>query len=254
MGARAQALVLLLIGATASADPKPKPVDVSAFRGKLVVLEDDSGGTYAVLPDSANPRVWYGTGKTLYEQIRIGSSADDDSWDISVWAPRVPNVQPGSVQRQHDGSFHRWCGGDSDLKLKPLTADRAKVVLDHVAFMSSATMRVPHVLARDDAGIYYYIDRLRAAVGGGGYRVFVGKKGAMKQLALSDVATDTAGDVFATPDGEVRFVHDNGQDSATWIHNKTKTPLTLVDVDASSRLIFKDLGIYTFLGTLCDDL
>jgi hypothetical protein len=254
MRARAPSLLLLVMGGAAFADPKPKPVDISAFRAKLVVLEDDNGGTYAVLPDGADSRVWYGTGKTLYEQVKVGYSADGDAWDIPVWAPRVPNIQPGSLQLQHDGSFHRWCGSDNDTKLKPVTADRVKVVLAHVAFMSPAALRVPHVLARDDAGIYYYVDKLRTSVGGGGYRVFVGRKGAMKQLTLSDVATDVAGDVFATPDGDVRFVHENGEKSATWIHSKDKTQLTLVDVDASSRLIFKDLGIYTFLGTLCDDL
>jgi hypothetical protein len=245
--------MLLVIGAgTAMAgDPKPKPIDVAPFRDKLVVLEDASGGTYVVLLDKGSSRVWYGSGKTLYEQITTGYSADGDAWDVPVWAPRVPNFQPGSVQKQQDGSFHRWCGGESDVPLKAVTADRAKTVLAHVAIMSTIALRVPYLLARDDAGIYYYIDKLR---GGANYRVFVGKKGAMKQLAMSDVATDPAGDVFSTATGEVRFVHDESDKrSAAWVHGKDRMPLSLIDTDTASRLIFKDLGVYAFLGTLCDE-
>jgi hypothetical protein len=259
MRARAVTLLLPVIcvigaGTAIAGDPKPKPIDITPFRARLVVLEDGTGATYVVLPDGGNSRVWYGTGKTLYEQVPAGYSADGDAWDITLWAPRVPNIQPGSVQRKPDGSFHRWCGSDSDTPLKQVTADRAKTVLDHVSINSAAAIRTPYLLARDDAGTYYYVDRLRAAVGGGGYRVFVGEKGAMKQLPLSDIATDVAGDVFATPNGKVRFVHDTGErHTAAWIHGSDKKELTLVDLDASSRLIFKDLGIYTFLGTLCDD-
>jgi hypothetical protein len=86
--------------------------------------------------------------------------------------------------------------------------------------------------------------------------VFVGKKGAMKPLPLSDLATDLAGDVFATKTGEVRFVRGLSGDksTATWVQGSNKTQLSLLDTDASSRLIFKDLGIYQFLGTLCDDI
>ena len=36
--------------------------------------------------------------------------------------------------------------------------------------------------------------------------MFVGKKGAMKQLPLTDVASDTAGEVFATKTGDLRLV------------------------------------------------
>jgi hypothetical protein len=237
-------------------DPKPKPVDIAPFRDKLVVLEDGQGGTYVVLNNAGDSRIWYGNGATLYEQIKRGYSADGDAWDITVWAPHVTNLQPGSVQRQADGSFHRWCGSEHDLPLKQVTADRVKTVLARVKIMTPNAIRSSYLLARDDAGNYYYVDHLRQSLGGGGgYRVFVGKKGAMKLLPLTDVATDAAGDVFATSTGEVRFVHDSGEkQTATWVHGNERLALSLLDVDVASRLIFKDLGIYTFLGTLCDDI
>ena len=260
MGARstlvvAVAVVVARAPIAQADDPKPKPIDIAPFRDKLVVLEDGQGGTYLVLNNAGDSRIWYGNGATLFEQIGRGYSADGDAWDITVWAPRVANLQPGSIQRKGDGSFHRWCGTDHDLPLKQVTADRVKTVLSRVKIMSPNAIRASYLLARDDAGTYYYVDRIRQNFGGGGYRVFVGKKGSMKQLPLTDVATDIAGDVFATQTGEVRFVHDTGEkQTATWIHGSEKQSLSLIDVDVSSRLIFKDLGIYTFLGTLCDDI
>jgi hypothetical protein len=258
MRARASlGVAVALIASSANAfanDPKPKPVDISPFRAKLVVLEDGQGGTYVVLPDAADTRVWYGTGNTLYEQFLDRYSGNGDAWQIAAWAPRVTNLQPGLMQRKDDGSYHRWCG-DTDLPLKIVTADRVKTILSRVQIMTPYTIRISYLLARDDAGTYYYVDRLRKAFGGGGYRVFVGKKGAMKQLPLTDVATDVAGDVFATQTGEMRFVHDTGEkQTASWVHGNDKSALSLVDLDVSSRLIFKDLGIYTFLGTICDDI
>jgi len=249
----------LVSGIAAAGEPKPTAVDIKAVRDQLVVLEDTQGGTYVVLPTS-DGRMWYGTGKTLFEQVVVTKflNGETGAWDIGVWAPRVTRTQPGSVQRKDDGSFHRWCGTDHDSPLKIVPADRAKGVLDKATFMSTALTRRPHLLARDDAGTYYYVDVIRDQYGGSGFRVFAGKKGAMKQLPLSDVASDTAGEVFATKSGDVRFVHDDPDAGTkavvTWVKGEKRTQLVMLDTDQNSRLIFKDLGVYSFLGTICDDL
>jgi len=81
--------------------------------------------------------------------------------------------------------------------------------------MTSAIVRVPHVFARDDAGVYYYVDRIAKVYGGKGFRVFVGKKGAMKQLALTDVASDSEGDVFSTKTGDLRLVRNHTESGKT---------------------------------------
>jgi hypothetical protein len=243
-------------------EPKPTAVEIKGFRDQLVVLEDTQGGTYVVLSTKkvGDARAWFGTPKTLYEQVIVTRSANGKtgSWDLGIWSPRVPHFQPGSIQRKDDGTYHRWCGNDHEISLKLVTADRAKGILDKAKFMTSALTRRPHLLARDDAGTYYYVDVIRDQYGGSGYRVFAGKKGAMRQLPLSDVASDTAGEVFSTKSGDMRFVHENSEEhqkaAAMWIKGTKRTPLVLLDVDGNSRLIFKDLGVYSFLGTICDDL
>jgi hypothetical protein len=135
------------------------------------------------------------------------------------------------------------------------TGDKAKAVLDKSTFMTSAMIRKPRMLARDDAGVYYYVDEIRTQYGGKGYRVFVGKKSAMKELPLTDIATDAAGDVFSTKTGDLRLVRRSDvKDSALWVHGEKRTELFMLDTDANSAVIYKDFGIYGFVGTVCDDM
>lgn len=259
MRARGLVLAAMVLGtAAANADPKPKPIDIKPFRDQLVVLTDPDGGIYVALP-GRDGRAWYGVQsrktKNLYEQVVIGRSSDGSTgkWDLSVWAPRVPDVQPGSILRRADGTYNRYCGTGHDTPLTELTGDKAKAVLDKWTFLSTAMVRRPHLLARDDSGVYYYVDVIRNEYGGKGYRVFVGKKGAMKQRPLTDIATDSAGDVFATKTGDIRIVRDASKTTATFVKGEKRTELSSLDLDVNSTLIFKDLGIYTFTGTICEN-
>jgi hypothetical protein len=86
--------------------------------------------------------------------------------------------------------------------------------------------------------------------------VFVGRKGAMKPKPLTDVASDTAGDVFATKTGDLRIVRDTseGKSTVTWIKGEKRIELVTLDLDANSQLIFKDLGVYGFTGSICESL
>src|SRR5262245_49838173 len=118
----------LAISTNAAADPKPKPIDIKPFRDQMIVLTDTDGALYIAVPGK-DSKLFYGSGgktKTFYEQTVRGRSTNGDAWDISVWAPRVPNVQPGSVSKQADGTYMRWCGNDSKTPLTEITGDKAK--------------------------------------------------------------------------------------------------------------------------------
>jgi hypothetical protein len=257
MRARAWLVVGLVAGlaTTVRADQKPVAVDIKAFKDKLIVFQDAQGGTYAVLPGD-EPRVFYGTAKTLYEQIVTGRSANGDAWSINTWAPRIPELRPGQIERKSDGSFERSCAGADDVGLTLITGDKAKQLIEKNTFMSSMLIRVPYLLARDDKGVYYYVDRFSKRYGSKGFRVFVGKKGAMKPLPLTDTATDTAGDVFSTKTGDLRFVRTTEESTTTltWVRGEKRTTLIKLDTDINSPLIFKELGIYGFTGTLCENI
>ena len=184
------ALLVGMHGAAFADDPRPTPVDIKPYRDELLVFKDSAGYTYVVKP-GADPVVFYGNGKELYAQIIRGRSADGDAWSISTWAPRVAETRPGEVRRKKDGSVSKACDGKDDHGLTQLSGDKAKAVLDRSVFLSPVLVRRPHFLARDDRGNYYYVDKLARDHGGKGYRVFSGKKGAMKQLPLTDVASDS---------------------------------------------------------------
>ncbi|MEO8548522.1 MAG: hypothetical protein ABI678_01045 [Kofleriaceae bacterium] len=259
MRARAAILLLCLAGVASAGDPKPTTVDAKPFRDKLLVFEDTMGGTYLVLPTAgdAPARVFFAKNrKTAYEQIIVTRSTDEGAgmWSYGVWAPRVSGLSPASIQRNPDGSFIRFCGDDNKISLKPVAADRAKQIVDKMAFMSSAIVHRAHLFARDDAAVYYYVDMVAKSYGGAGYRVFVGKKGAMKQLPLTDVATDSAGEVYSTKSGDMRIVTDNGKSVASWIKGEKRKELSVLDLDVNSHIIYSELGVYQFLGTVCDEL
>jgi hypothetical protein len=243
---------------TAAADPAPKPVELKAMKPQGLVLQDAQGGVYVVFRGD-DPKVFYGpNSKAVYEQVIIGSSSEGDSrWEFNTWAPRVPHgAHLASLERKKDGTYHKSCGDKDDTGLTELSGDKAHAVLDKTPFLSMGIVHVPHLLARDDSGVYYYVDRIAKIYGGKGYRVFVGRKGAMKQMPLTDVASDSAGDVFSTKSGDLRLVRnsEDNKEKMTWVKGEKRTELVFLDTDVNSVVIFKDLGIYTFLGTLCDDV
>jgi hypothetical protein len=250
----------LAVSTVAAAEPKPKPVDIKPFRDKLIVLQDADGGVYIVVPGS-DGKLFYGAGgknKNVYEQTIIGRSSDGSTgaWDVSVWAPRVSNFQPGNVARKADGTFSRFCGWKNETGLSEITGDKAKAIIDKSTFLTTALTRRPYLLARDDTGVYYYVDVLREQYGGKGHRVFIGKKGALKSRPLTDVTSDTAGDVFATKTGDLRIVRDvsDGKQNVHWIKGNKRIPLVYLDTEANAPLIYKDLGIYGFIGSICENL
>jgi hypothetical protein len=265
MGAPSWVLgVLVVMSGVAGAqpkmkDPKPQPVDTKEFRDRLRVFKDGNGGTYVVLGEKLgdkDTRVWYGPGKQLFEQLMPSRSRNGDNWSIATWAPRVDQWRPASIDFR-DGRYTTWCGDQPEAVLSELTGDKATKALDAVQLVSTGIIRVPHWLARDDRGVYYYVDRLSKPYGGKGFRVLVGKKGALKEMPLVDVAQDSSGEVFSTKTGDLRLVRNDApgeKSTARWIKGKTSTDLVTVSIDRSERMIFSELGVYKALGTFCDNI
>jgi hypothetical protein len=133
-----------------------------------------------------------------------------------------------------------------------LSADETRTLINKAKFLPALMTRTSYFLARDDDATYYYVDRLQPEYGGNGFRVFVGPTGAMKQVALSNIASDTVGEIYATKDGKLKIT--NGKEpAAAWIKGGKKTELTVVPVYENRYLIYRGLGIYGGLGVVCDD-
>ena len=262
------ALLLALVPAIALADPHAathepdKPIDVSQVKDKLDVYRDEVDNYYVVprpgafaSTDDENNWLFYGDGKKLYRQRIIGFSAEGAKREWMLWAPRAKQMTAANLVITPDKSTLtcRTHEKDGTRTLVQLAGDEAHTLLAHAKLYPVLWQRQAHLLARDDDGIYYYVDMLREDYGGNGYRVFAGAKGAMKELPMTNIVRDSSGEIFATKTGQLKLVSGKGE-VAYWIKGGKKTELTMVDIQRDRYLIYRELGIYGQLGAVCDDL
>ena len=243
--------------APAKPGEKPKAIDAKAVADKLELFRDDDGNYYVsprrgAFPDGDDQWVFYGDGKTMYQQRIIGYGSDDKGYDWSVWTPRVKGLAQASFTAKAAKPSVQ-CTQQDAKPLKPLTVDEAKAVIARATFLPPLWQRQAHFLARDDDGTYFYVDRYREEHGGKGYRVFSGQKGAMKELAMTNVVSDSAGEIYATKSGDLKIVTDGTAGKAYWKKGQTKNELVMLELLPNRYLIYRELGIYGQLGVLCDD-
>lgn len=240
----------LLVASSARADTKPEKVELAL--DKLDVYRDDLGSYYVVpkdgafeKTDDAEKNVFYGNGKILYRQRVLLSGKHH--W--TLWAPRAIGLQGGYLEVDKP---HVTCRAQDNKAgthtLTAVPADEARKLLQAAKVYEPLHTRVSRLLARDDEGTYYYVDELLT---GHGYRVFAGQKGAMKELPVTNIVHDSAGDIFSTKTGTIKV---SAAKDTWWIKNGVKTELTNVDVMKDHYLIYRELGIYGELGSVCEDL
>jgi hypothetical protein len=246
---------------SADAQKKKKKVkddteDISKAKADLAVLTDEDGDVY-VVEDKWGDEHWafFGDGKVMYRLRVYGGGADGSkgTFDYSFWSPRVGGA---SIGKNDKGEYVLDCGQGSDIdsfKLTKMPGADAKRILDTASFRKPLWKRQAQALARDDAGNYYYVDRMRDDYGGKGHRIFAGPKGGMKELPMTNVVSDSVGEIYATKKGELRFITEPNK--ASWIKGATKTELTIVPLEQNVQMIYGELGVYDgSLGTPCDDM
>jgi hypothetical protein len=251
------AVATFLLSASAEAGKKKKKkkkktddeiVDVSAVKSQFLVFTDGDGGYFATIRMDMD-HLFYGDGKTFHQQRAFSGGANgNNEWSFRMWAPRVENVADLDIKNAV-GTIA--CGKD-EFELTQVSATEATKIIDSAVFKKPLWTRQGHALSRDDKGTYYFVDRLRDEYGGKGYRLFAGQKGAMKELGLTNIVSDSKGQIFSSKKGELRFVQET--DSATWIKNEKKTTLVNVPIEDNLSLVYGELGVYEgSLGTPCDD-
>ena len=226
-------------------------VDISKVKDKLKVLSDGDGHVFVLSHDKSDYDMFYGDGTKLYKQ-RVSSRFFDGTtkqYSARFWAPRVDNQADLNFK---GGKWFLECA-KRKTDLTELSAAESKKILDKSKFMDVYWQRTAYQLSRDERGNYYFVDRYRDEFGGKGFRLFIGQKGNLTKTKLTNIVSDSEGDIFATKKGELRFI--TSEKSSTWIRGDTKTVLTNVPVDRNIQLIYAELGVYLGgLGTPCDDL
>lgn len=280
-GGRMKALVVasgLLIAqlGTASANPgKPSAADIKLTKvvdGKKLkgtfsgFREPKSDTTILIYRDAAakddepNIAVYSGSTSLLFEQPKNGAGTEEHTWNIQVEAPRARPLGEAVLFQNDKGKVQLVCNTDDwdDVAtLEPLSPEATDAIVAKATFRTSAFVRRPTTLARDEFGTYYYVDQLRKDLGGQGYRVYVGKRGALKALPLVDVAIDDVGMVFATRNGNLRLTVDTARkgspSAAVWAKGNKTVTLSPLSTTRSWYLIHRELGVYGAMGALCDD-
>jgi hypothetical protein len=239
-----------------AAEPAAPPVpaaDISGIKSSLEILSDGKSHYIAVVPFGSGKELFYGDGKTFYAQRVFSSgSVGKESFDYAFWEPRVSAPYKASFELR-DGKFRIRC--DERLtELTPVPESESQSLLASARFLATRWRYRAHALARDDRGTYYYVDRLREPEDSKSYRLYAGPKGAIKPLKMLNIVSDSQGEIFSTPAGELRLVLDRKE--TVWIRHNQRTPLTNLAVEDNHVLIYTDLGVYTGerLGTPCDDL
>ena len=141
-----------------------------------------------------------------------------------------------------------------EIDFKPVPEAESRQIIAGARFHRPRWKRQSYWLARDERGNYYYVDRLRDPPGNTAFRLWVGPKGALKPLKMTNIVSDSKGDIFSTKGGELRLVS-NAVDGK-WIKGKETQKLTVVPIEDNHVLVYSDLGVYDGekLGTPCDDL
>jgi hypothetical protein len=250
----------------AASDPADV-IDATPFRDKLLVVSDGKGHYLAAPPDLQDEGLrgtlfYSADGKSFYQQRVPGyGSNGPGTFSFTFWEPRVGDGWKRSFERKDGNLFEVQCD-DRLTRLTQVPAADAKKLLADAKFLKPRWKYRAYALARDDSGRYFYVDVPREPETSKAFRLYMGRKNELKPLKMTNVVSDSKGDIFATKSGELRLIipkdgqGDGDERVPVWIKGKAKVSLTWVPIEDNGNLIYAELGVYTgqSLGTPCDDL
>jgi hypothetical protein len=221
----------------------------------------DGKSHYVVLSPN---RLYWGDDKALTE---VPPPAEQGSHNY-FFDPRHVNPGANPSFRGMDYRIHssvdadlakKTCSvrcGTTNTELKLLAFADAKKLVTTAKINPTSQKWRPHVLLRDEKGSYYYVDRGFKPGEEKRFRLFKGPKGSLKEQKMTNVVSDSEGEIFSTKTGSLRLIIDRTQ-SSQWIENNKKTTkLRDVPVVENMTMIYTELGVYSGekLGNPCDEL
>lgn len=226
MSGRSILIVVTLLGLVAPAHARqPEPKKVTLQHTEHLRVFHDGKGNYLVVPDGAammkqrrlrkalGRQVFFGTRKKLYRQLRNGFSRNGDFYQYGVTDGRART--PQSSRFVHDPRRQTFfqCDGRK-TGLSALSEAEARRLFKTAEFRDVYWRRVIHLVARDDLGRYYVIDRLphgkavdhlHHPVLPRGVRLWIGPRGKMKRMRLRNTIADPAGQILITGKGRLKL-------------------------------------------------
>jgi len=238
-----------------------EPVDVPPReRQKLAAWTDGHGKVFLIEPFAGlDAPLWYGDARKVHlVRTRGGSQNGTTSFDRTFWEPRVTRGAESQFEVR-EGKATLTCG-PQELVLTRVPPRELARRLRGLTFLAPRWRRIPHALARDDEGGYFFVDGARGADGAAvtgrpDYRLHAGRKGQLARLDLLDAIADGGGLLLVTSGGRLEVKPDGkGGTAAAWITASGRKALTWLEPSDHGALIYGDLGVYAGegLGTPCD--
>jgi hypothetical protein len=261
----------LACGVSLAGEPVQPPWGKEENLGEKMLMEatsvcTDGKGHYMVsAPQEGEnyPVLYYGDGKTFVEVPRPGPYGSANSFlDPRFFNkdanPNFRGIDYRVVSNVDLDKKERSCSlrcGEKKIPLTLMDGAEAAEMLRKATYEQNPQQYAPHALLRDTKGNYYFVDRGFHPSQQKSYRVFIGQRGNLKPQKMTNVVSDSEGEIFSTKKGELRLVLDRDK-SSMWIENTRKQfELRPVPVQENLPLIYNDLGVYegVRLGTPCDD-
>src|SRR5690606_9951640 len=124
----------------------------------------------------------------------------------------------------------------------PVSAAQVKKLFAKTPLYDVRWQRAAHALARDDEGIYYFVDRSRDEKDTD-YRIYVGLRGKVSVYAAQLLASDGAGEIFQFGGSKLSVSTRDGK--AEVRHGGTVRPLVYLDMNQHAELAYGALGAYS---------
>jgi hypothetical protein len=260
--------VVLSSGASLAVEP---PWGKEENLGQRMLLEatsvcTDGKGHYIVVAprdEDSGLKLYYGDGKQFVEVAPPEGAISATSFLDPRFVNKTANASFRGMDmrvysRVEVDAKQKTCSLQCGERTQPLTVlegAQARELLRKASYAPNPQKYVPYALLRDSRGTYYYVDRGFQPTESKSFRVFIGPRGDLKQQKMTNVVSDSEGEIFSTKKGDLRLVLDR-QLSPMWIDAAKKTvELRGVPVSENLPLIYNELGVYTGarLGTPCDD-
>jgi hypothetical protein len=221
---------------------------------RLRFFTDDDEIVVAVDPFGELDGPFYaGDVEKLYRQRVIGGGREGQLAASRVfWEPRAHSGSESELSFRA-GRATLVCG-QRKIALRELNDGGKKRILSQAKFYAPPFRRIPHLLARDDQGAYFYVDAARDPFSGRPasrpeLRLRYGRKGALAPVEVTDAIDDPGGLILVTTTG--RLVAKGG--AVEWVGPAARAPLTSIDLRDAGGLVYGELGAYgKRLGTPCD--
>jgi hypothetical protein len=237
------------------------PVEVpAADRDRLAAWADEAGHLIVTVPFAGMDAPFYwGDARRLFQmRLRGGGQEGKVAFDRLFWEPRA-RVPAEAMFEVRQGRGRLTCGHRA-IPMRQVPPGELAGRLKDAHFFATRWRRLPQVLARDDAGTYYYVDVARGADGTARrerpeYELYVGRKGRLTRLELEDTLSDGGGQLFVSRAGRLEVKRPRGGAvEATWLTGSERKALTWLEADDHGPLIYSELGVYGTepLGTPCD--